>query len=355
MSQTAERYFARAAAVLIVAIAHLLLIDGLVAALRIGPPAPPAQPFQVLILRRAPRQPPELRAPTMAPAGLTHVYEPVTPVPVEITLESPPVPAPTMPAPEEVLPEHSAPRRPSSAGIVVLHGVRPVIPTAAIQAGERGEVLVAVLVDEQGRASELRVVRSTGYRDLDAAAVAAIRQWRFSVPRDGVNAVRAWTRVEWQFALLPPELSHVALSVLPFDAAMAAHFREAAARASTAPTTAPRGAQALRRMLNALREFEQRAVGPTLGTSGSALPIEMLGGWGALKSLQFRGSGSGGLDIPFEPGIDARSSVTPEHTNWERYEVTQQGGVSEWLLAVMDSGVIRSAQAMTCTQSCADP
>jgi TonB family protein len=355
MRQPAARYVTRATAVLIVAIAHLLLIDALVAALRIGRQPTAPQAFQVLILRGPRRQPAQPLVPIVAPAGLAHAYVPVAPIPVEITLERPPEPALTPSAPGVTLPERMAPRRSSSAGIVVLHGVRPIIPTASIQAGERGVVLVAVLVDEQGRASELRVLRSTGYPDLDAAAVAAIRQWRFSVPRDGAEAVRAWTRVEWQFAVLPPELSHVALSVLPFDAAMAAHFKAAALRAGAAPSAVPRGAPALRRMLNALREFERRTAGPAQGASNSAPPIELLGGWGVVTSVQFRGTGSGGLDIPFEQGADAPSSATPEHTSWERYEVTQQGGVSEWLLAVLDSGAIRSAQAMTCTQSCADP
>ncbi|HXN10733.1 MAG TPA: energy transducer TonB [Steroidobacteraceae bacterium] len=355
MSQTAARYPSRAGAVLIVAIAHLLFIDVLVTSLRTGRPALNAQPFQVLILRRPQRQPPDLRAPKMAPAGLTHAYAPITPIPVEIALETPPQPAMRIPTTDEVHPEQAAPRSPSSPGIAVIHGVRPIVPAASIRSGERGIVLVAVLVDEQGRASELRVLRSTGYHALDQSAVAAIRQWRFSVPRDGARAIRAWTRVEWQFAPLPPELSHIALSVLPFEAAMAAGFREAALRMNGLSSPAPRGAQALRRLINALREFEQRAAGPMQSAQNSALPIEMLGGWGAVMSLQFRGSGSGGLSIPFEQGVEAPSSVAPEHTSWERYEVTQQGGVSEWLLAVQDSGAIQSAQAMTCTQSCADP
>ncbi len=346
---------ARAVAVLIVAIVHLLGIDALLMALRTAPAAPDARPFQVLILRRSWPQLPQPRVSNLPAAALSHPFAPVTPIPVDIALTNPPGPSVTAPAPDVPQPEPAA-RRPTAApAIVVLHGVRPIVPATAIQAGERGVVLVAVLVDEQGRASALRVLRSTGYRDLDAAATAAIRQWRFSVPTDGTGAIRAWTRVEWQFAPLPPELSQVALSVLPFDAAMAAHFRAAAPGLNTQPAPAPRGAQALRRMVNALREFERQAVGPTPDATGPALPIEMLGAWGAVKSLQFRGSGSGGLNVAFEQAVVPASSFTPEHTSWERYEVTQQGGVSEWLLAVLDSGAIRSAQAMTCTESCVDP
>jgi protein TonB len=355
MSQTAARYRSRAGAVLIVALAHLLFIEVLVTALRTGYSAPDARPFQVLILRRAQRPPPSLRVPVMAPAGLKHSYAPITPIPVEIALETPPPPAMNVPATVEAQPERAAAHPASPPVIAVVHGVRPVLSAASIQSGERGVVLVAVLVDEQGRASELRVLRSTGYQALDQSAVAAIRQWRFTVPRDGARAIRAWTRVEWQFAPLPPELAHIALSVLPFEAAMAAGFRETAQRMNGPPSPAPRGAPALRRLINALREFEQRPAGPMQSAQNSALPIELLGGWGAVKSLQFRGAGSGGLNIPFEQGVDAASAVPPEHTSWERYEVTQQGGVSEWLLAVRDSGAIQSAQAMTCTQPCADP
>jgi hypothetical protein len=59
--------------------------------------------------------------------------------------------------------------------------------------------------------------------------------------------------------------------------------------------------------------------------------------------------------VPFDPAEQARSAAMPAPSRWERYEVTQQGGVSEWLLALSQGGDIRSAQAMTCTPSCAVP
>jgi hypothetical protein len=185
--------------------------------------------------------------------------------------------------------------------------------------------------------------------------VAAIGQWTFSVPTDGSRAGRAWTRVEWQFAFYPSELSGMSLSVLPFDAGMAARFEQAAASADAAGGSAPRGARALGHLIDSLREFQRRAASGAGGASNSGMGIELIGSWGAVQSMRFRGFGSRGLEVPFDPAEQARSAVMPAPSRWERYEVTQQGGVSEWLLALSQGGDIRSAQAMTCTPSCAVP
>jgi len=37
-----------------------------------------------------------------------------------------------------------------------------------------------------------------------------------------------------------------------------------------------------------------------------------------------------------------------QESRWELYKVTQKGGTSEWLIDVTRSGVISTAQAMTC-------
>lgn len=59
-------------------------------------------------------------------------------------------------------------------------------PASAVSAGEEGTGLVAVEVDISGRAVGAKISRSSGYRDLDAAALRSIAGWSFSpATKDG--------------------------------------------------------------------------------------------------------------------------------------------------------------------------
>lgn len=61
----------------------------------------------------------------------------------------------------------------------VIHG--PVqYPASAVSAGEEGTVLVTAGVDTSGKAVGAKISRSSGYRDLDAAALQSIARWSFS-------------------------------------------------------------------------------------------------------------------------------------------------------------------------------
>lgn len=53
-------------------------------------------------------------------------------------------------------------------------------PPSALSAGEEGTVLVATEVDINGRAVGAKISRSSGYPDLDAAALRSIAGWSFS-------------------------------------------------------------------------------------------------------------------------------------------------------------------------------
>ncbi|RZI83613.1 MAG: energy transducer TonB, partial [Rubrivivax sp.] len=55
----------------------------------------------------------------------------------------------------------------------------PVYSQASQELGESGTVTMMILVDEQGRAKEVQVSKSSGYPRLDRAAVAAERAARF--------------------------------------------------------------------------------------------------------------------------------------------------------------------------------
>ena len=77
---------------------------------------------------------------------------------------------------------------------------QPTYPATAQKAGERGTAVVAVYVNAIGNPYKVILAETSGYADLDRAAVDAVRTWHF-VPakRDGV-AVSEWTAVGIQFS-----------------------------------------------------------------------------------------------------------------------------------------------------------
>ena len=56
--------------------------------------------------------------------------------------------------------------------------VAPVYPDLAVRAQVQGVVILEALVDRDGRVEDVKVLRSIPL--LDAAAVEAVRQWRYS-------------------------------------------------------------------------------------------------------------------------------------------------------------------------------
>lgn len=58
--------------------------------------------------------------------------------------------------------------------------VQPDYPAAAVRAQEEGTVIVRVSVDASGAPTDVGIARRSGSRDLDRAALNAVRKWRFS-------------------------------------------------------------------------------------------------------------------------------------------------------------------------------
>jgi protein TonB len=83
--------------------------------------------------------------------------------------------------------------------------VDPVYPPASRRAGEEGTVRLKVLVDTNGRASNVAVMQSSGFTRLDQAAMDAVRKWRFVAATDGTNKIQAYTQVAVTFKLTEAE------------------------------------------------------------------------------------------------------------------------------------------------------
>jgi protein TonB len=83
--------------------------------------------------------------------------------------------------------------------------VDPTYPPASRRAGEQGTVRLKVLVDTNGRASNVQVTQSSGFPRLDQAASEAVRKWRFVAATDGSKKIQAYTQVAVTFKLTEAE------------------------------------------------------------------------------------------------------------------------------------------------------
>lgn len=79
--------------------------------------------------------------------------------------------------------------------------VQPEYPATAYRERAEGTVLVGILVDANGRPVEVEVVRRSGNRELDRAAVDAVRQWTFQPAVRGGKKVEARVEVPVTFRL----------------------------------------------------------------------------------------------------------------------------------------------------------
>lgn len=111
-----------------------------------------------------------------------------------------PPPPPILSSPP---PQNRAPLRPHS-GIKPpqrLVNVAPVYPALALSARKEGIVIIDATIDERGNVTETRILRSIPL--LDEAAVAAVRQWKFSPTLLNGVAVPIVMTVTVNFTLTP--------------------------------------------------------------------------------------------------------------------------------------------------------
>ena len=84
---------------------------------------------------------------------------------------------------------------------IALNRIVPVYPRTARRKGHEGVVTVAISVAEDGVVAHAEVVSSSGYEELDAAALSAVRTARFApATSDGVS-VRGELRLTFDFRL----------------------------------------------------------------------------------------------------------------------------------------------------------
>jgi periplasmic protein TonB len=172
----------------LVAALHVLVIYALLIGIHVVPNPVGDGPIHFRPLPpSAPTSHPPLPVPS--PGPLLHPPRPTPPTAPIITIEQPP-PGPTIgggnnlpvaggsfPVPGPTL---------AARGIAETHTIPP-YPMLGIRLGHEGTVRLAISLDEGGNVVSAQVERSSGYQELDAAAVMWVRShWRYQpAMRDG--------------------------------------------------------------------------------------------------------------------------------------------------------------------------
>ena len=77
----------------------------------------------------------------------------------------------------------------------------PAYPPRSRWNGEEGTTILRVHVEESGRAGEVELQQSSGFADLDRAAIKSAKSWLFQPARVGGKPVSGWVTVPVAFKL----------------------------------------------------------------------------------------------------------------------------------------------------------
>ncbi|MDB5917588.1 MAG: transporter substrate-binding protein [Massilia sp.] len=162
------------------------------------PPLPPPEPPQPM----PHTAPPQIVAPPIE----VQVQQPAPPSVVTTAVALDPPPQPPTATPQEA----PRPATPPSSNTGVMRTavladakacVTPAYPPRAARNGESGTVTLALLVGSDGRVAGSRVQTSSGSRELDKAAVAALSTCQFKPATNGGVAEQAWAQIAYVWTL----------------------------------------------------------------------------------------------------------------------------------------------------------
>lgn len=171
------------------------------------PPPPEPPPPEPTPPEPPPPEPPPPVVPVIdkMPSKRAIVIPPVPPQP-----PAPPKPAVVVPAPpsEPTPPAPPAPPPPPpsrpktiSTGVEYLQAPKPEYPPLAIRKGEEGRVTLRVLVDENGRPTQVEVQKTSGSPRLDEAARKAVLRAMFKPHIEDGRAISVYAIVPIDFNL----------------------------------------------------------------------------------------------------------------------------------------------------------
>jgi len=193
----------RTGLLIFVAALHVAIIYGLMLATGVVKTPPFVQPLEAVFVPEDTAQPeqPEIKVKPDISQQVA-VDEPVPEVQFEEAVTPPSdVPVPSSANAISGSQQQGAPAQ----DLKTANRVDPTYPPASRRAGEEGTVRLKVLVDTNGRASNVAVTQSSGFTRLDQAAMDAVRKWRFVAATDGSNKIQAYTQVAVTFKLTEAE------------------------------------------------------------------------------------------------------------------------------------------------------
>jgi protein TonB len=164
-------------------------------------PEPPKP--EPVVKKELPKPKPVVREVTPEPQPIV-AEQPVfsEPAPAAITPEQPAVVAKAPPAPMPVVAPVVEPRiEPPQFGAAYLENPAPAYPPQSRRFGEEGRVLLRVLVSENGNAATVEVDSGSGSERLDAAALKAVKNWRFIPAKRNNQPISAYVIVPIKFSL----------------------------------------------------------------------------------------------------------------------------------------------------------
>ena len=165
----------------------------------VKPPPPPETP--------PPPPPPEMKAPPppFIPPVEVQVQQPPPPQNAIAATTSTPPPTTSLapPAPPAPPAPAAAPAGPSRTAAVADFSTcaKPEYPKNSARNEEEGKSVIQFLIGVDGRMVDSKIQRSSGFRDLDRAAQAAIGKCRFKPAMNNGQPEQAWVSVEYVWSL----------------------------------------------------------------------------------------------------------------------------------------------------------
>jgi protein TonB len=162
-------------------------------------------PIETKIIEQVKPPPPENLPPPPPPPKMVAPPPPFIPPP-EVAVATPVEPnqiaattavAPTTP----YVPPTRNPNNTRTAAIVNVQACKPEYPARALRDELEGTTILSFLIGTDGRVVETRIDKSSGSRDLDNAAKAALSRCKFTPGTVDGQAQESWTKVNYVWKL----------------------------------------------------------------------------------------------------------------------------------------------------------
>ena len=140
-------------------------------------------------------KPKEERAPEVKPE------KPLPPDPQTYKFPEPVPEPPQLSQPSQPSPPSQLTQARIDAPPKAVRAIRPDYPRGSRQRGEEGNVVVEVEIGADGRCTDARVVESSGFMELDAAALKAVKAAKFAPAQSSGRPVATVARLKLSFCL----------------------------------------------------------------------------------------------------------------------------------------------------------